>query len=44
MGNNEGNDDEIDNVAFIGKTIKIHDNNYSTALIIPKEISEELGI
>ncbi|MBA3977734.1 MAG: hypothetical protein H0X50_06035, partial [Nitrosopumilus sp.] len=44
MDNIEENDNEIDSVIFIGKTIKINDDNYSTSLIIPKEISEELDI
>lgn len=40
----EENDDEINNVTLIGKTIKMDDGNNSTALIIHKELSKALDI
>jgi hypothetical protein len=43
MSNAEESDID-EGIPLIGKTIKIDDENISTALIIPKEFAKELGI
>jgi hypothetical protein len=44
MDNIKDNDINVGYVPIIGKTIKIDDDNKSTALVIPKEFAMELEI